>query len=89
LEEIVGLIWKTENMTMGICRADHATPSCNKKVGTNFADKAAVSRSVQFAHGLRTRSLVFSLIMYRLGPIQLSMKWVLAIPCPEGKSELI
>jgi hypothetical protein len=29
------------------------------KVGTNFADKVAVARSLQFAHRLRPRSLVF------------------------------
>jgi hypothetical protein len=30
---------ETEIMVVGICRADHATPSIRKKVGTNFAYK--------------------------------------------------
>jgi hypothetical protein len=32
------LVWKSENMAVGILCADHATP-LSAKIGTNFADK--------------------------------------------------
>jgi hypothetical protein len=51
---------KTEKKTVGIRRTDYATPSIRNS-GHLLHRQASVARSVQFACGLRPRSLVFTL----------------------------
>jgi hypothetical protein len=48
---------KSENTVVGIRHADHVEP-CIRKNWQQLRRQAAVARSVEFARGLRPRSLV-------------------------------
>jgi hypothetical protein len=52
---------ETENTAVGIRHAEHVAPSIRRKVGTNFADKAAIAWSVYFVRRPKLRSFSFKM----------------------------
>jgi hypothetical protein len=62
--KVAAPVYKTENTAVGIRHADHVAPSIRKKLQQSLRRQAAVARSVEFARGLRSWSLVFLVSVY-------------------------
>jgi hypothetical protein len=62
--KVAAPVYKIENMALGIRHADHVAP-CFRKRWQSLCRQAEVSRSVEFARGLRPWSLVFFFSLVR------------------------